>query len=270
MSVLGGRCRLLQVFDVLPSSIECTTNKLRLQLSKAVGTMLGDPQFINIDDTYIMKLETIPAIQVEYAQTSAAASGERVNGDTVNVFESSDSVFYALISDGMGSGPAAASSSRLTGVFLEKLLQMGADKGESIRLLNKLLIAKEGETFAGVDLVEVDRITATVSLTKAGAAPTLLIRDTVAHLIKSDTPPAGIIDDIVAEKTSFRLKRADWILMFSDGVIGGSDKIPMWMLKIIESGKFNSPGELAMKINEGAKRAYGLKDDITTLAMRIL
>ena len=269
VSVIGGRSRVLHVYDVLPSSIKCTTNSLRLRLSRAVGTMLGDPQFITVDDMYVMRFDTIPAIQVEYAQTSAAASGERVNGDTVNVFESVDNVFYALISDGMGSGPAAASSSRLTGVFLEKLLQMGADRSESIRLLNKLLIAKEGETFAGVDLVEVDRLTATASVTKAGAAPTLLIRDGEAHLINSDTPPVGIIDDIVAEKTSFRLKRQDWILMFSDGVIGGSDKIPVWMLKIIESKNYSSPGELAMKINEGAKRAYGLRDDITTLAMRI-
>ena len=147
---------------------------------------------------------------------------------------------------------------------------MGAQKGESIRLLNKLLIAKEGEIFAGVDLAEIDRVTATASITKAGAAPTLLIRDGTAHLIQSSTPPAGIIDEITAEQTKVRLKRGDHLLMFSDGVIGGGDKIPLWMLTIIESGKYTSPAELAMKVNEGAKRAYAMKDDITTLAIKIV
>lgn len=270
VAVNGGRRRKLEVIGITPEAVCVTTTNLRYNLSKAVGTMLGDPQFIQIGDVSVMRMETVPAISIEYAQTSGAAGGERVNGDSTSVFESEDARFYALISDGMGSGPAAASSSRLTAIFLEKLLEMGAKKEESIRLLNKLLIAKEGEIFAGVDLAEIDRVTATATLTKAGAAPSLLIRNSTAHLIQSSTPPAGILDDITAEQTKVRLKRGDIILMFSDGVIGSADKIPLWMLTIIESGKYTSPAELAMKINEGAKRAYAMKDDVTTLAIKIV
>ncbi|HBL85444.1 MAG: hypothetical protein A2Y17_04560 [Clostridiales bacterium GWF2_38_85] len=270
VQVTGGRRRTVEIFDVKPDTISCTSSRLRYVLSKAVGTMLSEPSFAMTEDKTILKLETIPAVAIEYAQACYAKSSEHINGDTLSVFETDDSRFYALISDGMGSGTAAASCSRLTAIFLEKLLQMGAEKGECIKLLNKLLIAKEEEIFAGVDLVEIDKITATASIVKAGAAPTLLIRENTAHLIKSNTPPAGIIDKVEAEQTKIRLKRNDLLLMFSDGVINSSDEIPNWMLTIIESGKYITASELAMRIADSAKRSYSCCDDMSVIALRVV
>lgn len=73
----------------------------------------------------------------------------------------------------MGSGRDAALTSRLAAIYLEKLLCVGADKGDALRMLNKVLMAKKDEVFTTVDLIEIDKLTGEATLVKAGAAPEL-------------------------------------------------------------------------------------------------
>ena len=76
-----------------------------------------------------------------------------VCGDHIAVFRSDRACFYALISDGMGSGQDASETSGLCTLFLERMLSAGNHVEISLRMLNSLLLAKnEGggsECFGG-------------------------------------------------------------------------------------------------------------------------
>ena len=67
----------------------------------------------------------------------------------------------------MGSGADASVCSRLSCIFLEKLLMLGADKRDVFPLLNRVLLKKENECFAGIDLLELDLVRSRASVLKA-------------------------------------------------------------------------------------------------------
>ena len=94
--------------------------------------------------------------------------------ETVNVFVSRKDYFYALISDGMGTGEDAAFTSELCSVFLEKMLGAGNSIETSLKMLNGFIRSKSrassaGECSATVDLLELDLLTGSASFVKSGA-----------------------------------------------------------------------------------------------------
>lgn len=170
--VTGARRRVVEVNGVLVDKLDCTSRQLTEELSALLGVRLSPPQFLLNDGYATMRFETVCRFSVESAKASCAKDGETLCGDTASFFEHDD-YFYALIADGMGSGRDAALTSRLAAIYLEKLLCVGADKGDALRMLNKVLMAKKDEVFTTVDLIEIDKLTGEATLVKAGAAPEL-------------------------------------------------------------------------------------------------
>lgn len=243
--VTGKRILTVEVFGVRISAVSASPKSIALSLGKALGRPLSEPEFSLQSDLTVMKLISVPCFRIEYATCSEAKAGEPVGGDTVSFFETGDGRFYCLLSDGMGSGRDAALTSRLAAIMLEKLLTMGADKAEAIRMLNKALLEKEKEVFTTVDLLEIDRYTGVAVLIKAGAAPTLLLRNGICRRFESKTPPAGILKDVIAEKRTFRLQKGDLLLMLSDGVLQTGDP----------PAKLPSPGKAASRSENAPKPA---------------
>lgn len=223
-AVYGTRRKVLELSGVPVSSITDTSGSLASYFSSELGTLLDVPEFILEENgTFTLRFVSKERIAVEYVKATHTKGGEAVCGDTVTFFESSDSFFYALIADGMGSGRDAAMTSRLTSVFVEKLLSGGAGKGVTMELLNSLLLSKSRESFSSVDLLEVDLIERRASFVKAGAAPAYLLRAAKLFKVSSDTPPCGIIEAFSAENTSFEVFSGDVIIMLSDGVTSAID-----------------------------------------------
>lgn len=266
--VLGRRQKFVEVYGIKPDKMNISSNRLSALLSETARVKFSLPEFIINEEYVIMRMTTLPKLHVEYAKTTLAKNGESVCGDTVSFFENDEKYFYSLISDGMGSGRDASLTSRLSAIMLEKLLTIGADKKDALQMVNKMLLQKKEEVFATIDLLEVDRISAQATLYKVGAAPTFLIRGNECHRIEAKTPPAGIMREVIAEKISITLRKGDFIVMVSDGIVQTDTEL-FDFSSLIKNGGCKSAHTMASRILDEAKNCIETSDEMTADDMSV-
>ncbi|MBQ2253376.1 MAG: SpoIIE family protein phosphatase [Clostridia bacterium] len=242
--VFGGRDTTLAVTGVSLSKLKLSTEQLLAELSQSLGVTFDVPEFSAplSDCTVLFKRKK--RITLSCARMTRAAGMQAVSGDTTGFFESDTGYFYSLICDGMGSGRDAAFTSRLSGIFIEKLLTFSREKGVTLEMLNRFLLSRKEERFSTVDLLEVDLYTARANFIKAGAAASYIKRGTGLYRIASKTPPAGILDTLSAEQTSLSLSDGDCIVMFSDGV-APSEESDAWFAEKLAFAKEHDARALA-------------------------
>ncbi len=265
----GTRIKTVDVLGVKIDKFPCSSIELADYMSEKCGYLFSEPEYIGCGEKMIMRMKRRRKIKLEYARSACAKGGNSVNGDSVNFFESDEHYFYALISDGMGSGRSAALTSRLTSIFLEKLLTTGTHKNVTLELLNNLLLSKNDESFATVDLLEVDLLTGDALFIKAGAAPAYIVRASKLYKIASYTPPAGIIRSFNAESTKFTLEKGDSVLMLSDGIVQSSDDAP-WLCEMLSFDNTDDPARLSEKILSKARKINLREDDMTCVAVTVV
>ena len=269
VSVLGSRCKEISIFGIRADKIPCSSKELSEYLSDECKVRLSEPSF-DISDSaeMIMKFTRGEILSIDFAQCCEPKRDEQVNGDTVSFFENDKGFFYTIIADGMGSGKSAAATSRLSCVFLEKMLSAGTAKNVCIEMLNNLLLSKNDETFSGIDLLEIDKLSGSAYFIKAGAAPSFVFRKSRLYKISSETPPVGIIPSFSAESTRFSLEKGDIIIMVSDGVID-SDADAVWLSELFGPDEENEPAFLAKKLLEKAEEVSDRRDDASACVIRI-
>ena len=269
VSVYGVRKKTLDICGVPVSEISMPSEDLAAFYSSECLSLFDTPEFIlDEDNTFTVRFRSGELISAEYVNAVHTKCGETVCGDSVSFFKSDDSYFYALIADGMGSGRDAAMTSRLTAVFIEKLLSGGAGKGVTIELLNNLLMTGNKECFSGVDLLEVDLINKKASFVKAGAAPAYLMRSAKLFKVSSNTPPCGIIEGFCAENTSFDIVSGDIIIMLSDGITSSID-CGTALCDIMNQAKGQPLDTVAGRILDMAVSMSVHDDDMTCIIVRI-
>jgi stage II sporulation protein E len=215
-----------------------------------------------------MRFVTIAAIRVEHSKMTSAKQGEVTDGDTVATFESTDGMFYALINDGMGSGEAAAICSRMGAILIEKLVLLGSDRDEVLRLLNKMILSKEDEVFTTVDLLSIDKLLMTAEILKAGAAQSYLVRDGEIMVLSAQSTPLGLVETLSAKRLRFSLKQGDVIVMVSDGA-HDSDGVPSWLSDYVNAPISDSVSVMTAKLLERARECAEKPDDVSVVVTRI-
>ena len=171
----------------------------------------------------------------------------------------------------MGSGPEASMTSKMTGIFLSKLLSSGNKKHTVLKMLNNFIRNKNLECFATVDLLEIDMLTGEASFIKSGAAASYIIRDGRLFKIASTSLPIGITREIASEEVGFKLEKDDLIVMVSDGA-SQSFEDGAWLLSML-SDEIDPKGSLttvARSILERAKKKNERSDDMTVVAVRVI
>ena len=281
--VMGERKKTVYIFGIKMVNYSGTIGDITDMLEKICGTCFDNPEYILKDNYIIMKNQSRNKFRIYSVHMSKAAgekeeteieieikeSDNKINGDSVSVFDGKDGYQYGLISDGMGSGKSAALSSRLTVLLTEKLLSAGNQKDLTVEMINSLLISKSDECFASVDLFEADLITGKGVFIKAGAAPSFVVRNGKLFKIQSSTVPAGIIENINSEQTKFDMEDGDYILMLSDGIISTFEE-GSWLLEMLGSEKsLSEPKVLLHNILREASRKNHRKDDMSVLLMKI-
>lgn len=269
VEAFGEREKTVLVHGTSAAGFPCTAAELSAYMSKKCGMLFDEPEFLGVSEGCVMRLKRKPCLRVEYARGARAKGGGKLNGDTAGFFETDENYFYALISDGMGSGRSAALTSRLTSVFIEKLLTTGSHKNVTLELLNNLLLSKSDESFATVDLLEIDLYTGQACFVKAGAAPAYVLRSSKLYKIASCTPPAGIVRYFNAENTKFVLEKGDMVVMLSDGIVQSSDDVP-WLCEMLGADNEETPAQIAEKIIEKAKKMNLRDDDMTCVAVKVM
>ena len=280
--VYGKRCR--QVVAKKVSGHEKLTAAQSAALSEKIGEILGtemsEPCIKVGKDGCVLQWRSRPTVNALCAHGRIARSqrevalrgdGERIIvdpfaeeeccGDITNAFITDNSYFYALISDGMGSGSEAAYISGVCSMFIEKMLLAGNRADITLRMLNNVIRNENmgcgGECSSTVDLLELDLMNGVASFIKSGAAPTYIARGGTVYKVSSRTMPVGIIKDADARITRFDTKKGDVIVMMSDGCCHDSDDCP-WLVEYL----------CALMKQDSCKDSEKIKNEILDLALK--
>lgn len=271
VTVFGNRMRKILIRGAEVDEAKVTFETMRSDLGEMCGSELDFPTFEVEGNVSTMTLTAKRKIAVLSAQNNLSADGG-VSGDSVNLFSNKKDYFYALISDGMGSGKEAALTSGLCSVFLEKMLRAGNRAATSLRMLNNMIASRaqdsSKECSSTVDLLELDLMTGEGAFLKSGAAPSFVVRGKVVRRLQAGTVPIGILNTLDVQKTDFPLRAGDTVVMVSDGILQGDDE-GEWLTSYLTGASTQTPEEIVYHIcRRCAERET--RDDCSVVALRIL
>ena len=242
--------------------------QIRTSIENTVGTCLEAPRFSIDEDNVTMTLTSCRRFAIETAKATNIKASESANGDTTALFEGRDDYYYALISDGMGSGKEAAITSKLCSVFIERMLSGGNGTALTLEMLNGFVRTRGTECSATVDLAEIDLITGDACFIKSGAAPSFVLRDGNLYKLESRTVPIGIMRELDAEQIKFELAEGDVIIMLSDGVAQSLED-GIWLANLLTYEWDDDLNAMAEKILDNAVFANNRSDDMTVVIVRV-
>ncbi len=194
--------------------------------------------------------------------------GELYSGDAAFAFPDSEGRFFAVLTDGMGSGSEAAECSEIASALLEKLLRCNIRKSLAAEMLGNILRKRGNECFCTVDILEADLVNGNASFLKSGAAASYILRNGSVHCISAYSMPLGITETAKPEEVSFTLSEGDIAVMVSDGVAAEPSDGNIFT-DILTAGAFSGIRELADRILTRAVERNGRTDDMTVMVIEI-
>ncbi len=195
-------------------------------------------------------------------------------GDRALTFENSQGNFFALISDGMGSGRQAWAVSQMCAGALCGMLQNMSMNRELAAMLNSVLRLRSGgessrECSATLDLLELELSGGRARLYKNGAAPSYVLHNGQLFKLRASGCPLGILPRVETKSTELLLSLGDVVVMMSDGVTGDGEESP-WLYELLrrnaECSSLERISELIIKYAVG----HGARDDISVVIAKVV
>lgn len=201
-----------------------------------------------------------PRFRPEVAVCSAGR--EAANGDRCLWFAGTQSRYYLLLCDGMGTGAGAAEEAKTAGSMLRRLLMAGYPAQYALRSINSLCTLRGRAGAVTIDLAEFKLDTGQVSVYKWGAAPSWLLLNTGTEKIGSGGMPPGVsVTENRETVDHLTMRHGEMLILLSDGVDTAA------ALKNAEDLLRESPGALAARLLERG-RGDGM-DDATAAVIRL-
>ena len=243
--------------------------QLAAEIGEALELTMSYPEVARYGANVRYTFRERPLYGVEYGSCQLCSGGGSVCGDSFRLFTTSGGQAHLLLSDGMGTGSAAAVDSAMAASLVTRMLEAGMDYRSALRMVNAALLVKSGEeSLATLDAAAIDLYTGKVRLYKAGAAPTILRRSGRGVLVESTSLPAGILERVEFEESSFTLEEGDLLVLLSDG---DSAQGCQWILRELEAFRQEDLDSLCQRLARTARlrRTDGREDDITILCCRL-
>jgi stage II sporulation protein E len=266
--VFGKRKKHLILACEDENGAKITSKKLRRDIEEAVGVKLGAPEYFRKDKMVLMECTAERKLAVSVATAVAAGSKSEISGDTVIHFDTDIDYYYAIISDGMGSGEVAKETSLFVSDFLRNALKIGTAKEALLHMLNHTVKSRKEECSATVDLLEIDLLSGGGTFIKSGAAPSFVKRGSSIFRIRSQTAPIGLLSSIDTEKIKVDIRPGDYVIMISDGVADEADDAPWLLLLLGEEPKGNLQDYANFILTEAIKNTLNT-DDMTVAVIKI-
>ncbi len=263
------------------SVIENGSGTVEVYLSPAIGARTGAipqilsdilslPMAFDRSEKGVRRYIQKPRLTADWGISGVCRRNSSISGDCAFCFTSEDSHFYALICDGMGSGPSALKESRMSATLIRRFIEAGVSAKIAVKLANSALALKfDRESFSTIDLFSIDLTTGQADIYKAGAAETIIRRGGDVQTVYSQSMPAGVMSDAAAKPTRTLFSDGDVILMMSDGLSDGG--VPKdWLKNQLRSSADASV--MAKRITDGALKKKGgeADDDMSVIVIRIL
>lgn len=246
---------------------DITRGEIIRKIEEVCGMPVCAPEFFRKDKCALMECGVGKSYSAEFAIASSSGGGE-VSGDTAIAFFGTDDRFYAICSDGMGSGKEAKEVSDFSCNFLKRALGIGSPE-TSLHLLNSALLCRGGECSATVDIFALDTLDGSATFIKSGAAPSFVKRDSSIFRIKSTTAPVGLMKSIDSERIRVEIKGGDYVIMLSDGVSEIAEESP-WLLELLTKPPKDTPKAYADHILAEAKKHSKSHDDMSVIVVKII
>ncbi len=267
ISVMGERRKRIYAYGINPSRAAACGEKLRESFSKVCNTEFSAPFFTAHNGGCMVFLPS-EQLTADAAYARATKKGESCSGDSAFTFSVADGYFYAILTDGMGSGSEAASCSALASSLLEKLLRCNIRKSLAVEMLGDLLRKRGGEFFTTVDIMQLDLVSGGAEFLKSGAAASYILRNGAVYCVNAQSMPVGINRDAYPEELSFDLQDGDTVVMMSDGVASDPSE-DAWITNVLAGNSTLSPQELSDTILAKAMEINGQNDDMTVMTLSV-
>lgn len=243
-------------------------NKMRVM--KAIAATLDRdfsvPNVVEKGKDVFITLSEAPAYKISTGVCQIIAGGGSMCGDSYRFLEDGFGRFFVLLSDGMGTGGAAAVDSALSAALFGRLIKSGINPDSALKIINSSMLFKStNESTATLDVAGIDLFTGHTDIYKAGAAPSLVKHGSRVGSATGGNLPIGILSDVSFYKSSIKLKDKDIVLMMSDGASGDGLE---WIKRELENCGDATAQSLAENIAAAARRhrSDGHEDDITVIA----
>ena len=246
------------ISDVLT---EVLGEKIVFNQEASIGTKLS---FLS-DDKYIMAI----------GESNIIKSNSKISGDSSISIKLKDGKYLVALSDGMGSGEDAKQSSTKALKMLENLLLSGFDKKTSLELINSSLINQNEEVFATLDIAIIDLYKGNIELIKSGASPTYFKYNNKVQIIKTNSLPAGIINETNLQTFDKDINLGEIMVMCTDGILDSNVEYKnkeLWVKYFLEDIDTSNTKKIAdMILNEAIDNGYGTaKDDMSVVVCKFL
>jgi stage II sporulation protein E len=245
-----------------------TAPELKRRIEECAGVRLATPEYFRKGSMVLFECQAAPSYRVECAFAGMARSDGEVSGDTSRTFETPDGRYFALISDGMGSGELAKETSSFVADFLERVLSTGISQSTAMYMLNHIIRRRTSECSATVDLFEMDLLGKEAVFVKSGAAPSYVKRRDSIFRVRSQTAPLGLIRTVDAEKIRVEVRAEDYVIMFSDGISQAPEDAP-WLCELLSDRWEDDPEIMADRILNTARAHAEQSDDRTVVIVEI-
>ena len=192
----------------------------------------------------------------------------KICGDTCTCFTDSSQFFNVIIADGMGKGKTAAIDSAMTVTLVSKLIKSGFDYSNSVKMINSALLVKsDEESLSTVDAAQLDLYTGKLSIMKAGAPLTIIVKEKRPIVLESSSTPIGIVNDVAVYEQEMYLSSGDLVIMMSDGVCENGYN---YILELLKTDSSLPTEELTQKIiTRCIEKNKGITDDLTVVVARV-
>lgn len=248
---------------------EIDTEEIRLLAEEVTGRPFEKPVESFERDTLRLLLSQKSVYEVEVGSSQHIARGQNLCGDCCDYYKNGEGSLVAVLSDGMGTGGAAAVDSNMAVTILTRLLKAGLSYDSALSVVNSSLMAKsEEESTATLDVLEVNLFSGKISMMKAGAPTTFVRRAGRVYEREFSSLPVGILNGVTFKKEELTLHEGDVMLMVSDGALVGDDN---WIQKMLLNWDDTPSADFASEVvNEAMKRRRGgHDDDITAIAIKL-
>ncbi len=206
---------------------------------------------------------------VSFHTASHTGAGEQFSGDTLRSFSDGQGYFYAVLSDGMGTGTRAAIDSVMTANLMSRLLRAGFSPENALETVNcAMLIKSAEETLSTLDILKINLETGKAEFYKAGASFSVIGKAEKTVIVEKSSMPLGILENTSFEKSEIDLNTGDTVVILSDG----ASVIPHKRFKELIK-EYKNEGMQALSetiVNEALTLSpSGKHDDITVCCVRI-
>ena len=253
------------------------------QIEKSISKILDNKVILQNQDCGIRLGKNVCAYtyisEDKYIIQTGIASAKKedsiVSGDNISNTRLGDGKYLLAISDGMGSGANARRNSKIAISMLERLLSSGFDKETSINLINSAIMnANKEEMYATLDIEILDLYDGKMEILKNGACPTYIKKNKNVTLIKSESLPTGIINNISVDTYDKDLENGDIVVICSDGIIESNKEYAnkeLWVKYLLEEIQTDSPERIAdIILHEAIDNDFGkARDDMSVIAFKV-